>query len=117
MLRSGNRLHLAVEMQKPERKMTLNDVENRNSVDSAGSWHAPLLQLWRKFLKLETVSIEDDFFEMGGDSMLAADLLTELQRLSGRQLPESILFDAPTVRALAAKLVRLERGEVRDLRD
>jgi Phosphopantetheine attachment site len=112
MLRSGNRLHLAAEMQKPERKMTLNDVENRNSVDSAGSWHAPLLQLWRKFLKLETVSIEDDFFEMGGDSMLAADLLTELQRLS-----ESILFDAPTVRALAAKLVRLERGEVRDLRD
>ena len=95
----------------------MNDVENRNPVDSSENWHAPLLQLWRKFLKLETVSVEDDFFEMGGDSMLAADLLAELQRLSGRQLPESILFDAPTVRALAAKLVRLERGEGRDLRD
>jgi acyl carrier protein len=107
MLRSGRRLHLAVEMQKTGAEKDFDDVENQNPVDSAESWHAPLLQLWRKYLKLETVSIEDDFFEMGGDSMLAADLLTELQRLSGRQLSESILFDASTVRALAAKLVRL----------
>jgi|GraSoiStandDraft_4_1057263.scaffolds.fasta_scaffold112593_2 acyl carrier protein len=79
----------------------------QNALDSFENWHAPLLELWKKFLKAETVSIDDDFFEMGGDSMLAMDMLTELQRLAGRQLPESLLSDAPTVRTLAGKLARL----------
>jgi acyl carrier protein len=82
-------------------------MENQNAFDSFESWHAPLLELWRKFLKAETVSIDDDFFEMGGDSMLAMDMLTELQRLTGRRLPESLLSDAPTVRTLAGQLARL----------
>ena len=30
-------------------------------------WHLELLPLWKKFLKTESVSIDDDFFEMGGD--------------------------------------------------
>jgi acyl carrier protein len=68
------------------------------------SWHAPLLQLWRKFLKIENVSIDDDLFEKGGDSLMAIDLWLELQRLTGQQLPDSILFEASTVRALARRL-------------
>jgi acyl carrier protein len=68
------------------------------------SWHAPLLQLWRKFLKIEDVSIDDDLFEKGGDSLMAIDLWQELQQLTGRQLPDSILFEASTVRTLARRL-------------
>jgi acyl carrier protein len=68
------------------------------------SWHALLLQLWRKFLKTENVSIDDDLFEKGGDSLLAIDMWLELQRLTGQKLPESILFEASTVRALAKRL-------------
>src|SRR5258708_3569514 len=57
------------------------------------SWHAPLLQLWRKFLKIENVSIDDDLFEKGGDSLMAIDLWLEPQQLTGRQLPDSIVFE------------------------
>lgn len=71
------------------------------------SWHVTLLQLWRKFLKTKDVSIDDDFFEKGGDSLLAIDLQLEIQRLTGLVLPESFLFEAPTVRALAKRLARL----------
>lgn len=74
---------------------------------SDDGWHAHLLQLWRKFLKTEDVSIDDDFFEKGGDSLLAIDLQLELQRLIGQELPEALLFEASTVRALARRLPRM----------
>ena len=66
--------------------------------------HAELLQLWKKILKTENISLDDDFFEKGGDSLLAMDVSLELQRLTGRALPESILFDASTIRELAKRL-------------
>ena len=67
-------------------------------------WHVELLPLWKKFLKTESVSIDDDFFEMGGDSYLALDLHMEIERLTGQKLPELTLFEAPTVRLLAERL-------------
>jgi acyl carrier protein len=67
-------------------------------------WHAELLALWKKFLKTENVSMDDDFFEMGGDSYLAIDLHMEVERLTGQKLPELTLFEAPTVRLLAERL-------------
>jgi oxalate---CoA ligase len=70
-------------------------------------WQAELLQLWRKFLKTENVSVDDDFFEKGGDSLLAMDLHMEIERLTGQELPESILLEASTVRALAKRLVHI----------
>jgi oxalate---CoA ligase len=71
---------------------------------SATDWQAELLPLWRKFLKTEDVSVDDDFFEKGGDSLLAMDLHVEIERLTGQELPESILLEASTVRALAKRL-------------
>jgi oxalate---CoA ligase len=73
---------------------------------SEASLQAQLLPLWKKFLKTENVSIDDDFFEHGGDSLLALDLHLEIQRLTGEALPESILFEASTVRELAKRLAR-----------
>jgi acyl-CoA synthetase (AMP-forming)/AMP-acid ligase II/thioesterase domain-containing protein len=42
-----------------------------------------LLSLWRRMLATEEVGMDDDFFEMGGDSLLATDLLLEIERLTG----------------------------------
>jgi acyl carrier protein len=68
------------------------------------SWQEELLKLWKKILKTDSVSIDDDFFEMGGDSYLAIDLHMEVERLTGQKLPELTLFEAPTVRLLAERL-------------
>ena len=70
------------------------------------SWQAQLLPLWRRFLKTDDVSIDDDFFERGGDSLLAMDLHLEIQRLTGQDLPESLLFESSTIRMLAKRLAR-----------
>jgi acyl carrier protein len=85
-------------------------IEPRQPASSGEEWHPQLLQLWRKYLKLDDLSVDDDFFEKGGDSLQAIDLHLDLQRLTGRQLPESILSDAPTVRELARRLA-LAAGE------
>jgi acyl carrier protein len=66
-----------------------------------------LLRLWKKLLKTERmISIDDDFFELGGDSYLALDLHIAVERLIGRKLPEMIVIQAPTVRLLAERLCR-----------
>jgi acyl-CoA synthetase (AMP-forming)/AMP-acid ligase II/acyl carrier protein len=67
--------------------------------------HTDLIQIWKKILKRNDISLDDDFFEKGGDSLLAMDASVELQKLTGRSLPEAILFDAPTVRELAKFLL------------
>jgi len=66
--------------------------------------HADLIQIWKKILKTEDISVDDDFFEKGGDSLLAMDVSAELERITGKAMPEAILFEAPTIRELAKKL-------------
>ena len=69
------------------------------------SLHAELLQLWNKFLKDDTLTIDDDFFEKGGNSLLAMELILEIERLTAQKLSESILFERATVRQIAARLL------------
>jgi len=66
--------------------------------------HGDLIQIWKKILKTDVISVDDDFFEKGGDSLLAMDVSVELERLTGKAQPEAILFDAPTIRELAKRL-------------
>jgi oxalate---CoA ligase len=63
-----------------------------------------LFELFKHVLKTNDISLDDDFFEKGGDSLLAIDVSLELQKMIGRELPESILFEAPTIRDLAKRL-------------
>lgn len=91
---------------KVQRKRLSEILNPEQSVRPEASLHADLLKLWRKFLKTESVSIDDDFFEKGGDSILALEMHLELQQMLGQALPEAILFEASTVRELAKKLAR-----------
>ena len=63
-----------------------------------------LTELWERLLKIAPLSPEDNFFEKGGDSLLAIEMLVELEQLTGRNIPSTILLDASTIRQLALKL-------------
>ena len=63
-----------------------------------------LLELWKRLLKVEHLSLDDDFVEKGGDSLLAMEMLVNLESLTGLTIPNSILFEASTIRQLAHKL-------------
>ena len=59
-----------------------------------------MTRLWAKVLKLEQVGIQDSFFELGGDSLLAIQLLEQVNQ-QFEQMPLSDLFTAPTVEQFA----------------
>ena len=53
-----------------------------------------LTAIWERLLKTAPVGLDEDFFEKGGDSLLAMDMLAELDKLAGEAIPASILLDA-----------------------
>ena len=63
-----------------------------------------LKELWERLLKINSLSLDDDFSEMGGNSLLAMEMLSEVERLTGQTIPSSVLFEARTIRQLAHAL-------------
>jgi acetoacetyl-CoA synthetase len=63
-----------------------------------------LTPIWQKVLQLSSVDVEDNFFDLGGDSSLALQLFNEVARAGGRELPPATIYLAPTIAALAAVL-------------
>jgi len=60
-----------------------------------------MCRVWAEVLRIERVGIEDNFFEIGGHSLLAARLFARLDEEFGRSPALGVLFAAPTVRLLA----------------
>ncbi len=66
-----------------------------------------LAELWAEILQVERVGIHDNFFALGGDSLLATDVLTSVYDVLHVELDLSCLFDAPTVAEMAHRLETL----------
>ncbi|MET9952864.1 amino acid adenylation domain-containing protein [Streptomyces sp. NPDC006339] len=66
-----------------------------------------LAEIWAAALKyeeVEAVSVQDDFFESGGNSLIAVGLVTRMNREFEASLPLQILFECPTVEKLAHRV-------------
>jgi acetoacetyl-CoA synthetase len=63
-----------------------------------------LTPIWQRVLQVSSVDVEDNFFDLGGDSSLALQLFNEIARSGGRELPPATIYIAPTIAALAALL-------------
>src|SRR5476649_2614822 len=70
----------------------------------ASALECQLARLWEAALNIEGIGIDDDFFEIGGESFAAVTVFSELERLRGEMPPLTILLDYPTIRKLAALL-------------
>jgi pimeloyl-ACP methyl ester carboxylesterase len=71
------------------------------SAASRDSLDLQLIKLWEKVLNVRPVGLRDNFFDLGGNSLVAVRLFSEMRKLFGRSFPLSVLFQAPTVEKLA----------------
>ncbi|MCP4686556.1 MAG: amino acid adenylation domain-containing protein, partial [Desulfobacterales bacterium] len=60
-----------------------------------------LLRIWEKTLKLHPIGLDENFFDLGGHSILAVRLMSHIQQDFGWSPPLSALFQAPTISQLA----------------
>jgi thioesterase domain-containing protein/acyl carrier protein len=65
-----------------------------------------LTALWQQVLGIPKIGIHDNFFDLGGHSLKAAQLFFLLEQVYGRHLPLATLFQAPTIAELASVLSR-----------
>ena len=63
-----------------------------------------LLAIWKEGFLNKEISIDDDFFQIGGQSLLALRLFSEIEMRLGQRMMLSLLFKAPTIRLLAKHL-------------
>jgi thioesterase domain-containing protein/acyl carrier protein len=63
-----------------------------------------LAAMWAELLNLEQIGIHDDFFDLGGHSLMAIKALSRIREEFGVDLPLATLLQAPTVAQLAAFL-------------
>jgi thioesterase domain-containing protein len=68
-----------------------------------------LVALWQELLGVAPISIEDDFFDLGGHSMLAAAMVARLAERFDRSIPVALLLENPTLASFADALVRASR--------
>src|ERR1700723_2742608 len=67
-----------------------------------------LSKVWAESLGVEKVGIEDDFFELGGASVVATQIVSRLRQMFQMDLPAILLFDTPTIEKLAHYMIEHE---------
>ncbi|WP_313931398.1 amino acid adenylation domain-containing protein [Nostoc sp. FACHB-133] len=60
-----------------------------------------ITQIWEQILGVQPIGVKDNFFEVGGNSILAVKLFWQIEKIFSKNLPLAILFQSGTVEALA----------------
>lgn len=74
------------------------------SATATDSLEFQLQGLWAKVLNRRRVGVDDDFFQLGGHSLLVVRLMGELRKVLGHEVPAAVLLAAPTIRQLATAI-------------
>jgi thioesterase domain-containing protein/acyl carrier protein len=70
----------------------------------SGELERALAEIWQRLLRVDHVGLDDDFFDLGGHSLLGVELVYEIEEQLERVCTLTMLFRNPTVRTLAAEL-------------
>src|SRR5207249_52312 len=84
-------------------------LDDREYVAPLDATEEALCRIWCELLNLERVGTHDDFFDLGGHSLLITRLASRLRSDLGIEIPLRTLFERPTV-ASQAQVVRERKG-------
>lgn len=96
-----------VDLQKLKFPDESEPAEARDTTAPRDELETRLVRIWERVLKVEPIGIHENYFELGGNSLLAAQLFAQIEKAFGRKFPLASLFQAATV-AAQADLLRQE---------
>jgi len=82
----------------PEFKKTSQQVPSKEPIDDL---ERSLLEIWESVLMNKSIGIHDNFFQIGGHSLLAARIFARIEQQLDRKLPLATLFSVQTIAGLA----------------
>ena len=89
------------------RSVTNSGADSSNYVAPRTVMEERLVEVWQNVLGVDRVGIEDDFFAIGGNSLVAVQLVAQLRRAVGVKLPMRALFETSTIAGLVERVERL----------
>ena len=63
-----------------------------------------LMEIWERVLEVRPIGVRNNFFDLGGHSLMAARLIAEVRQATGKSIPLSAIFRAPTIEGFASML-------------
>jgi acyl carrier protein len=103
-------------MRDPHEIRDNRDDRETRPAPARGSLEEVVTQVWQRVLGVERVGLDDNFFDLGGDSLIGLRLVGDLERRLGTPIPVLRLFEGPTVRALCRLLRDQGDDETAELR-
>ena len=80
-------------------------------VPPCGEQQERLALIWKQVLRVDDIGVHDDFFDLGGHSLLVAKLLWRVELEFGQRLPMAALFLAPTIAQMAVLLSEADAAQ------
>ncbi len=70
-----------------------------------------MVKIWKKLLHVDRIGIHDTFFELGGNSIQAVTLFTQIEKKFGKSFPLATIFRAPDIKSLA-EIIRNKEEDI-----
>ncbi|MBO9619957.1 MAG: amino acid adenylation domain-containing protein, partial [Niabella sp.] len=93
----------------PSGKINLKALPRPNIQEAVAEYKAPetelekiLVEIWTNHIGINNIGIHDNFFDLGGTSLIAVKTKIQIEKLTNRRLSPSVLFKYPTIQQLAA---------------
>jgi amino acid adenylation domain-containing protein len=95
----------------PSGKINLKALPKPNIQDAVSEYTAPdteiekmLVEVWEDHIGIKKIGITDNFFDLGGTSLIAVKTKIQIEKLTNKRLSPSVLFKYPTIKQLAGAL-------------
>ena len=82
------------------------DVATARTITAANGTAQRLTEIWQDLLNVSPIGLDDNYFDLGGDSALAVHLFAEIEKAFQIKLPLVSLFEAPTIGELSEVIRR-----------
>jgi len=67
-----------------------------------------IAKIWEEELGCRNISLDDNFFDLGGHSLIAVKMMNHLEKETGKRIPLTALFEGPTIEKLASLINKKE---------